>query len=157
MADTVIRRAGDDDIPAMARLRRRWLEEEDGPCTDPDFESRFAAWYRDESTRRVTWLAEVDGRPVGSMNLGVVNRMPAPGRPASRWGYLSNAFVLAPYRNRGVGRLLLASLLGYAADEGFIRVVLRPSPRSVPFYERAGFVAAQMLMVRVLPAGSEQP
>ena len=86
MTDTVIRRAGDDDIPALARLRRSWLEEEEGPHPDPDFEHRFAAWYLDESPRRVTWLAEAGGGPVGTMNLAVVTRMPAPGRTPRRWG-----------------------------------------------------------------------
>ncbi|TMM35535.1 MAG: GNAT family N-acetyltransferase [Actinobacteria bacterium] len=153
VTDTVIRRAGDDDIPALARLRRSWLEEEEGPHPDPDFEHRFAAWYLDESPRRVTWLAEAGGGPVGTMNLAVVTRMPAPGRTPRRWGYLNNAFVLAAHRNRAVGRQLLDALLGYATDEGLARVVLRPSVRSVPFYGRAGFVPAQMLMVRMVHAG----
>ena len=87
------------------------------------------------------------------MNLAVVTRMPAPGRTPRRWGYLNNAFVLAAHRNRAVGRQLLDALLGYATDEGLARVVLRPSVRSVPFYGRAGFVPAQMLMVRMLHAG----
>jgi GNAT superfamily N-acetyltransferase len=154
VGDTVIRRAGDDDVTAIARLRRAWVEEDDGPCGDPDFEDRFAAWYRDESPRRTTWLAETDGDLVGMMNLAVFARMPAPGRPPGRWGYLSNAFVLARYRNRGVGRQLLDALLAEAAELSLARVVLRPSPRSVPFYARAGFGTADMLMVRVLDASA---
>jgi hypothetical protein len=29
------------------------------------------------------------------MNLAISERMPRPGRPASYWGYLANAYVLA--------------------------------------------------------------
>jgi GNAT superfamily N-acetyltransferase len=152
VADTVIRRAGDDDVPALVQLRRAWLEEDEGRRDDPDFENRFAAWYLDEAPRRAVWLAEVEGRPVGMVNLIVVNRMPAPGHAVSRWGHLSNAYVLARYRNRGVGRLLLDALLRYAIEENLARVVLRPSIRSIPFYRRAGFASADMLMIRVLAA-----
>ena len=81
------------------------------------------------------------------MNLSVFERMPRPGRPPSRWGYLGNAFVLAAYRNQGIGSQLLGAVLGHAREHGFVRVVLSPSERSIPFYERAGFGPADVLMV----------
>ena len=72
--------------------------------------------------------------------------MPRPGVAGSRWGYLANAFVLAGYRDRGVGRLLVDALLDHARATGLVRVVLSPTERSVPFYERAGFGPADMLL-----------
>jgi GNAT superfamily N-acetyltransferase len=141
-----VRLAGAGDIPALARLRRAWTEEGGAASDDPGFEERFAAWCAAEAGRRLTWIAEVDGAPVGMVNLAVFERMPRPGVPSSRWGYLANAFVLAGYRDRGVGRLLLDGLLDHARREGYARVVLSPSPRSVPFYERAGFGPADMLL-----------
>ena len=59
--------------------------------------------------------------------------------------------MLAAYRNEGIGGQLLRALLGYADEEGFVRVVLSPSERSVPFYERAGFGPADGLMLRTPP------
>ena len=128
--------------PAPARCRA-------GPAAhaDPGFEERFEAWWARESSRRITWLAEVDRRPVGMMNLAVFERMPRPGRPPSRWGYLGNAFVLAAYRNQGIGGLLLGAVLGHARDSHLARVVLSPTSRSIPFYQRAGFGPADVLMV----------
>jgi GNAT superfamily N-acetyltransferase len=143
----VIRRAEDADLPAIARLRRESSVEQDGAGADPAFEERFSAWYARESSRRIIWLAEVGGHPVGAMNLTVFERMPRPGRAPSRWGYLGNAFVLAAYRNQGIGRQLLDALLGYASENGFVRVVLSPSERSIPFYGRAGFGPADALML----------
>lgn len=154
MTDAVIRRAGDADLPAVAGLRREWTVERDGDRGDPDFEQRFAAWWARESARRISWLAEVDHRLVGMMNLAVFERMPRPGRAPSRWGYLGNAFVLAPHRNQGIGRQLLDALLGYASEHSFARVVLSPTDRAVPFYRRAGFGAADVLMVWT-PAGRD--
>ena len=143
----VVRRAGQGDLRALARLRRESSREQDGDPGDPSFEKRFSAWYARESPRRLTWLAEADGRLVGAMNLSVFERMPRPGRPPSRWGYLGNAFVLAAYRNQGIGSQLLGAVLGHAREHGFVRVVLSPSERSIPFYERAGFGPADVLMV----------
>jgi GNAT superfamily N-acetyltransferase len=145
-----VRLAGDGDLAALAALRREWTAENGGVADDPEFESRFDQWWAAESGRRLTWLAEVDGRPVGMVNLAVFTRMPQPGRSTSRWGYLGNAFVLAAHRDHGIGRLLLDALLAHADREGYVRVVLSPSPRSVPFYDRAGFGPADVLRVRTI-------
>ena len=147
MAEATVRRAGIADLAAIAELRRGSAREQDGERLDPGFGEDFAAWFEREQAHRVFWLAEMDGRPVGSMNLMVFTRMPRPGRPPGRWGYLGNAFVLAAHRNRGVGRQLLDAVLGHAASQGFVRVVLSPSDRSIPFYLRAGFRAADELLV----------
>lgn len=145
---TTVRLAGEDDAATLAALRRAWTAENGGTAADIEFEARFAQWWAAESGRRLTWVAEADGQPIGMLNLAVFTRMPQPGRPATRWGYLGNAFVLAAHRDRGVGRLMLDALLEHADREGFVRVVLSPSPRSVPFYERAGFGPANILLVR---------
>jgi GNAT superfamily N-acetyltransferase len=143
----VIRRAGDADLAAIARLRRELTVEQDGDPGDPGYEERFASWWAAERRRRIMWLAEVDGRPAGAMNLTVFERMPSPGRAPSRWGYLGNAFVAARHRNQGVGGQLLGAVLGYAREHRFARVVLSPSERSIPFYQRGGFGPADALMV----------
>jgi GNAT superfamily N-acetyltransferase len=67
-------------------------------------------------------------------------RMPRPGRPDSRWGYLSNMFVRDEFRNHGLGSALLSAVIAVAEERGYARVLLSPSERAVGFYERAGFV-----------------
>jgi GNAT superfamily N-acetyltransferase len=151
MTQAVIRQADDADLAAIVWLRREWTQEQEGDRGDPGFDERLAAWFARESSRRITWLAEADGRPVGMMNLAIFERMPRPERAPSRWGYLGNAFVLAAYRNRGIGRQLVSAVLGYADENDFARVVLSPTERSIPFYERAGFGPAHALMLRTPP------
>ena len=151
MTRAVIRRADDADLAAIVRLRREWTQEQEGDRADPTFDERLAAWLARESSRRIIWLAEADGRPVGMMNLATFERMPRPGRAPSHWGYLGNAFVLAGYRNQGIGRQLLRAVLDYADENGFARVVLSPTERSISFYERAGFGPADALMLRIPP------
>lgn len=171
MSQATIRRATDADLAALAALRRESAREQEGEHDDPGFEARFAAWLGREWARRIIWLAEAEaeagagdrltgaaaddrlagagagGGLVGAMNLTVFERMPRPGRPPACWGYLGNAFVLAAYRNQGIGGQLLDTVLGHARVQGFVRVVLSPSQRSIPFYQRAGFGPADELMV----------
>jgi GNAT superfamily N-acetyltransferase len=148
MTTPFIRIAGAEDAPALAALRRAWTAEQHGPAGDPEFEARFLDWYERESGRRVSWLAQVRGEMVGMVNLAIFDRMPQPGREPGSWGYLANAFVLAAYRNQGIGSLMMRALLAYADGHGYLRVVLRPSQRSVPFYQRAGFAFDTGFLVR---------
>jgi GNAT superfamily N-acetyltransferase len=133
--DAVVRVAGAGDSGAIASLRSRWATGE-----DPDFEPRMAAWLAAEGERRTTWLATVGDEPVGMASLFEYRRMPRPGRPDSRWGYVSNMFVLEDFRNRGIGSALLTAITSAAEERGYVRLVLSPSARSRPFYRRAGFV-----------------
>jgi GNAT superfamily N-acetyltransferase len=148
MTDAVIRRAEYADLAAIVELRREWTREEDGDIADPDFAENLTAWFGREWSRRIMWLAEEGGRPAGMMNLAIYERMLRPGRALSRWGYLGNVFVLAAYRNRGIGSQLVNAALSYADQNGFARVVLSPTERSIPLYERAGFGPADALMLR---------
>jgi GNAT superfamily N-acetyltransferase len=137
------------DRAAVAALRRAWTEENAGsPIEDDDFQERFDAWLEREQHQRVTWLGMLDDRAVGMLNVLVFTRMPKPGQGPSRWGYLANCYVRAEHRGTGLGAGLLAACTSYADEQGFVRLVLSPSPRSVPFYARAGFGPGTSLMVR---------
>ena len=148
--DTVtIRQANEHDAALLAALRRAWVEEDSGhPVDDDGFEGRFAEWYAEEAARRVIFLAQLGPDAVGMVNLVTFSRMPKPGRVPSHWYYLGNAFVLAGHRDRGIGTALLETAIGYARRSGAVRIVLAPSERSRPFYRRAGFGPATMLLAK---------
>ena len=57
-------------------------------------------------------------------------------------------FTLPDERDRGIGTQLLAACTSYADEGGLVRLVLNPTDRSVPLYERAGFTPATDLMLR---------
>lgn len=143
-----VRLVGVGDEGLVAGLRRAWTEEQlEQPVDDPAYADRFAAWWAAEADRRLIWVAWVAGSPVGMLNVTVFERMPRPDRPPSRWGYLGNAFVLRGHRSSGIGALLLDAAVSYAREAGFVRLVLAPGERSVPFYQRAGFRPANDLML----------
>ncbi len=142
-----VRPAGPEEVARLAALRREYAEEDEGPVEDAGFEERYLRWQTGAAQRRVFWVAEAGPRAVGMLNLTVFERMPRPGRPLSYWGYIGNVFVLAPYRNAGIGARLLGAAMEYARRAGLTRLVLSPSERAIPFYARAGFRPATSLLV----------
>jgi GNAT superfamily N-acetyltransferase len=152
MTGATVRRAMAADVASLAALRRAWVEEDGGAIADGGaFERDFAQWYAAEAGRRLTWIAVLGDESVGMLNLVEFHRMPRPGRLHSRWGYISNVFVLARHRNRGVGRELLDVAIGTARERGYARLVLSPSEQARSLYARVGFGAADELML--LPLG----
>lgn len=136
-------------MATLAGLRAWWADEQCGDLVeDPGYQVAFKEWFEHEHEQRVTWLAEVDGEPVGMLNMLVFTRMPKPGRRTSRWGSVANVYVTRPRRDGGVGQAMLEECLSYADRHAFARLVLSPSERAVPFYARAGFRPATSLMLR---------
>jgi GNAT superfamily N-acetyltransferase len=135
--DLAVRVAGADDIGTVAALRALWSA---GAAADEAFEERMAAWVAAEGERRTTWLAALGGAPAGMASMLEYRRMPRPGQPDSRWGYVGNLFVREEVRNRGIGSALLAAVIAAADERGYARLVLSPSDPALRFYRRAGFV-----------------
>ena len=147
----VVRPAGAGDVGSLARLRSISASESSGidevdAAADEGFVHRFAGWHAAEP-HRWFWIAEIGDDPVGMLNMLEFVRMPRPAQPESRWGYIANVFVLPAHRDAGVGRRLLTAAIGWAHARDYARVVLSPSPRSVPLYARLGFRPATSLMV----------
>ena len=149
-----VRQAHDDDLTAMAALRKAWTEEYAGQSIDDDaYLDNYRSWHAMERERRITWLAELADEPIGMLNMVVFTRMPRPRpeggpEPIGRWGYIANMFVRPEHRNNGIGSALVQAAIEYADEHRYARIVLTPSEKAVPFYGRAGFVPATMLMVR---------
>ena len=137
-----VRVAGEGDVHLLAGLRRRWNEERrEAPIDDPDFDARFLGWFDAERSTRTFFFAELDGQPVGMANVKHYERMPAAGMAsAGTWGYVGNVFVLPEHRNARIGHALMEHIVEWAGTQGFEHLRLAPSARSIPFYERLGFV-----------------
>lgn len=127
----------------LASLRAAWREQR----ASVEFVAAFREWFLREHATRWWWLATDDGHGVGMVNLKLFDRMPSPDRPASRWGYLANLFVVPDQRGAGVGASLVAAVVDRARSERLVRVVLSPSELSVPLYGRHGFRPATDLLL----------
>jgi GNAT superfamily N-acetyltransferase len=156
MADIHVRLTDPQDIPAIAVLRAQWT----GASSDARFERRVREWLAAEGERRLVFLATLAGAPAGMASMLEYHRMPRPDRLRSRWGYVGNMFVREELRDRGIGSALLAAIILESEARDYARLVLSPTERAVPFYERAGFVVADAsaggdrMMVRVPQAAT---
>jgi GNAT superfamily N-acetyltransferase len=72
--------------------------------------------------------------------------MPRPGVPDVRWAYVANVWVDPGHRHRGVGRLLMGTVLAWSRERRMVRLVLNPSEVSLPLYRGLGFQPADNLM-----------
>lgn len=136
--------ANSADLPQIADLRWR-LRVDDAPTLDPSSYDRFIAdfiriseaeWRPSEI---VHWIAADEGRVLAIMSLIIVRKLPSPEELRGRWGYISNSYALPEVRNAGVGQRLLTAIKDWASSEDLELLVVWPSERAYPFYERAGF------------------
>lgn len=81
-------------------------------------------------------LADLDGRPVGTVRLAV-----EPTGPYAGLGHLGRLAVLPDARGQGVGTALVAALERLARERGLPQVVLTAQVDAVGLYERLGYVA----------------
>ncbi|GAA2056545.1 GNAT family N-acetyltransferase [Williamsia deligens] len=138
------------DPHEVAALRCEWAHERDhtvDPHPDQDFTEAVGAWMDNPS--RTVWTARGVDDAVGMVCLTEYTRMPSPSESASgRWGYLGHLYVRPEARGAGAGEALVRTLLAESARRGHTKVVLSPTARSIPLYERCGFTAGNDLMIR---------
>ena len=138
--------AGERELGELTRMRQGWSAEHGFAATD-DFPERMRQWWAQQAGHRRAWVVrDVGDAAVGMANLTVFTRMPRPGAPDVRWVYVANVWVDPGHRRRGVGRLLMETVLAWAREQRMVRLVLNPSEVSFPLYRGLGFQPADNLM-----------
>lgn len=139
-----VRKAMSQDAVELAQMRWDASIEDAVPLDQPytDFAAEFVDFLRAavESDQWVIWIAECEGRVVAHMHVYIVGMVPRPGRLVRSWGYAAAVYCVPKSRNMGIGSQLLGTVIDWAKAEGLEFLLLSPSDRSIPFYERAGFV-----------------
>jgi GNAT superfamily N-acetyltransferase len=153
-ADYQIRQATLSDANELAQLRWAFssptqqtaqpLDEFRGPFTEYIAEALAEGW--------VIWVAESAGHIVGNMYVQLVDKLPRPGRFGHRWGYVTNVYVIPEMRNTGLGAELMEHVQAWAREADLEFLLLWPSERAVPFYQRTGFALEQDALIWELPA-----
>ena len=137
-----IRAAVPGDAERLAQLRWEFRVARAPVQEDHDtFLRRCADWMRRELASQLAWRAwvAVAGEEiVGQLWVQTINKMPNPVAERERHAYVSNVYVQPEHRG-GAGSRMLEAALAWARAEQMDRVILWPSARSVPLYERHGF------------------
>jgi GNAT superfamily N-acetyltransferase len=137
-----VRLAVPGDAGALAELRYAFRSEMAVP-TEPEtqFLERATRWLanRLEAGVWTAWIACAPGEPIGLVLAHLVEKVPNPVREAENLGYVSSLYVRPRWRGRGIGGRLLATALEFCRRSGVDTVVLWPSQRGIPLYQRHGF------------------
>jgi glucosamine-phosphate N-acetyltransferase len=86
-------------------------------------------------------VAIFDGSVIGFGSVFVMNRLRGGGS-----GIVEDFVVAAPFRRRGVGKIILDALLGFAKARGCFKVTLEAAHSAEQFYDATGFVRAGRVM-----------
>ena len=149
MSTMTIRDAGEADLPAVAALYAAAFDDPadlDGPS------SIEAAWQRlraEAPTARVL-LAEIDGRPVGTLTLFVLPMLAHGGTPAA---LVEAVAVDRRVQGQGVGRALMDEAMARASAAGCYKLALSSNDKrreAHAFYERLGYARHGVSFVATL-------
>ncbi|MFH8370133.1 GNAT family N-acetyltransferase [Streptomyces sp. NPDC018031] len=143
-----IRAALPSDAAELVRLRRLMFEAMNGRAEPGAWEREARAIAERQLADRPPALlgAVVDGDPAdGGPHLAacavgrVEARLPAPGHPTGRFGFVFSVCTDPRYRRRGLARAATEALLDRFAAEGVTRVDLHATEEAEGMYRRLGF------------------
>ena len=123
------------------------------PPTEPEpaFVARCTGWMAGrlaDGGAWYGWVAEDRGTIVGTIWLGLFEKIPNPVAEPEVHGYVSNLYVHPKRRGHGTGGALLAAALQACDARRLDAVLLWPTPESRRLYERHGFAVKDDLMER---------
>ena len=157
----LIREAGLDDIPVLARHRAAMFRdmgsiqpELDAPLITATASYLSAAMPRGDY---LGWIARTPDAPTAIGGAGVQLRplVPRPSGDGLEFGpeaIVLNVYVEPEWRCRGVGEALMRALLQALALRRIRRIVLHASEDGRRLYERLGFVQTNEMRLEPSPA-----
>jgi GNAT superfamily N-acetyltransferase len=143
------RRANINDVESLVDYRVRFLNELYGHPENDETEilrRSLRKYFREAipSSSFVAWLAECDGKIVGTSGM-VVWQMPARygGLESGKLGYVLNMYTVPEARGNGICTRLLNELIEEARSLGLRYLHLHASEEGMSIYRKAGFSEAE--------------
>jgi GNAT superfamily N-acetyltransferase len=138
------RLAAEQDFPRLAEMRWDFRTEyklPEGTLPKAEFISAFVDFLRQGQTsgKWAYWIAEVEGLIIAQAFVQRIQKVPTPWSIQREFGYVTNVYTDPAYRNQGIGARLMEHLQEWARQQNLEMLVLWPSQRAVPFYQRGGF------------------
>ncbi|MCH5241302.1 MAG: GNAT family N-acetyltransferase [Muribaculaceae bacterium] len=87
----------------------------------------------------IAFIAESDGREVGSGSICITEELPSPDNPTGLCAYLMNIYVREGYREHGIGHAIVRKLLEEARRLKCEKIYLETTEAGRGVYESLGF------------------
>lgn len=135
------RKLKEKDLDIFIEMRINQLREE-GAKEDVDLRPALRDYYmrhmKDGSF--VSWIAENEGKIIGTSGMSFVEKPPYFGCPSGKMGLLSSMFTNPAYRRKGIAKELLHRVVEEAKNYGCGTVQITASDMGVKLYTAYGFV-----------------
>ncbi|WP_339057000.1 GNAT family N-acetyltransferase [Candidatus Regiella endosymbiont of Tuberolachnus salignus] len=139
----VIRQAKASDINALAELRWRLCTNDlpDDTIKKRKFIEEFCTTLPniENNDNCIHFVAEYDYKIISVLSVIKVTKIPSPNDPYHQYGYLTNVYTLPKFRNKGIGSALLDKVKNDLEIQKLELLIVWPSNKSFPFYQRNGF------------------
>ena len=132
------------DISGLTDIRMKYLREDFPFMTDAEAEhirEGLPRYYEKHlNVDFFAYIAEDDGRIIGSAFLTVTELPPNPSFPNGKVGTVLNVFTEAGHRRQGIATALMELLISDARDMGLHHIELKATKDGLPLYRKLGFV-----------------
>ncbi len=148
------RMAIEKDINSLAEMR--WIhsydENSNFNISKEEFLKECSVFLKNamEMGNWVYWIAEDNGDIIANIYIQRIKKVPKPHKLHAEIGYITNVHTKEEYRNKGVGTKLLKEVVEWSKTSGIELLFLWPSKKSVPFYEREGFLEQNEIIELIL-------
>lgn len=135
------RKLTEKDLDIFIEMRINQLREE-GAKEDIDLRPALRDYYMRhmKDGTFVSWIAEDEGKIIGTSGMSFVEKPPYFGCPSGKMGLLSSMFTNPAYRRKGIAKELLHRVVEEAKNYGCGTVQITASDMGVKLYTAYGFV-----------------
>lgn len=134
------RKLKENDLDIFIEMRINQLREE-GAKEDIDLRPALRDYYMRhmKDGTFVSWIAEDEGKIIGTSGMSFVEKPPYFGCPSGKMGLLSSMFTNPAYRRKGIAKELLHRVVEEAKNYGCGTVQITASDMGVKLYTAYGF------------------
>lgn len=134
------RKLKEKDLDIFIEMRINQLREE-GAKEDADLRPALRDYYMRhmKDGTFVSWIAEDEGKIIGTSGMSFVEKPPYFGCPSGKMGLLSSMFTNPAYRRKGIAKELLHRVVEEAKNYGCGTVQITASDMGVKLYTAYGF------------------
>lgn len=131
------------DIEALVPLRLALFREAEGVTAGGEVTDATRTYLRETlpTGEFVAWVAEAEGRVVGTSGVVFFRRPPSRTNPSGREVYVMNMYTVPAWRGRGLATALLREVIAFVQGPVARRIWYYAAPAGRSVYEKAGFVA----------------